>query len=916
MPSLGTYGNNIPPKVAAEALVAALKGWNKTDSSAPSQLPSTEASSTVTATSVSKIAKSTSSSISFLVEAMHSSTPSSSALVVSGHGGGVCHLSVLLCEHQDTPMSVEPLLACAAADGETSDRYNFLSIEDKVVPAEATLAEIRSCDHNNITTVLVDAMQKPNVSEKQNEIEKIEYEGNVRVEMLEVDKQAAVAGEDYGRAQQIKEEMELIKNEVSEAIVAAQAEIHAAAAAAVEASIVAALENIAVTAAKEISEIESELARKLSEMEATKIECVEVEDYGKALEIKNEIHRLMEQAKYDISQVRSRAEAETSVAASATATETAEAASREILPHVGVHHNGSHSRSGCVDVLVVECNWRLAPKANRLSAALHNACEHVTKEMQDPEERANQSHGRNNPPPSLQLLPTAVHAGALLGHTAAEVEHCYPIKVPHWCVLAKSPSGGAEVDGGGLTSTKDQAESSVPASVSSNNAVNNDSRDITTTDETILRPKWVLYVRPPNLNAGRGDVVTPVEGVTAEDAARLALERTYRNVFNTVAILYARDEIDCGSDISSISKIEDSCRGSDDFFERSSRFGLYHHPGKAQASADWRRALWRFMPIGEQVDKGARELAVSSSSPLPKKTKSAEVFYEDEDVVVVYDGFPKARVHLLIIPKRSCVDAATPSELTPAALPGLIRVHALANDLKHHLEQLAACIATRPNPHGSCHNGIEESTIAATLGSNGCMRNLLLGGLVPLRLGYHASPSLEPLHLHLISGDFDSPCLKHKKHWNSFQPPFFVSPVDIEAALNNQAASSYLTPVETNSTSMADLLPPSRSTSRTDAGRGNERTGGAQRVTSIATERRFRTILEAPLRCAESSLCRCSKSFANLPALRAHLAKALEKCERRLKLRHTDKQCSFPVQDAAADFSTTKTAKAAPSGRP
>lgn len=39
---------------------------------------------------------------------------------------------------------------------------------------------------------------------------------------------------------------------------------------------------------------------------------------------------------------------------------------------------------------------------------------------------------------------------------------------------------------------------------------------------------------------------------------------------------------------------------------------------------------------------------------------------------------------------------------------------------------------------------------------------------LPCRCGYHAIPSLQPLHIHIISQDFDSPALKKKQHWNSF----------------------------------------------------------------------------------------------------------------------------------------------------
>nr|BAE87889.1 unnamed protein product [Macaca fascicularis] len=42
------------------------------------------------------------------------------------------------------------------------------------------------------------------------------------------------------------------------------------------------------------------------------------------------------------------------------------------------------------------------------------------------------------------------------------------------------------------------------------------------------------------------------------------------------------------------------------------------------------------------------------------------------------------------------------------------------------------------------------------------------------RLGYHAIPSMSHVHLHVISQDFDSPCLKNKKHWNSFNTEYFL----------------------------------------------------------------------------------------------------------------------------------------------
>lgn len=42
------------------------------------------------------------------------------------------------------------------------------------------------------------------------------------------------------------------------------------------------------------------------------------------------------------------------------------------------------------------------------------------------------------------------------------------------------------------------------------------------------------------------------------------------------------------------------------------------------------------------------------------------------------------------------------------------------------------------------------------------------------KIGYHAEPSMQQVHLHVISTDFHSPALKNKKHWNSFTTEFFI----------------------------------------------------------------------------------------------------------------------------------------------
>lgn len=59
-----------------------------------------------------------------------------------------------------------------------------------------------------------------------------------------------------------------------------------------------------------------------------------------------------------------------------------------------------------------------------------------------------------------------------------------------------------------------------------------------------------------------------------------------------------------------------------------------------------------------------------------------------------------------------------------------------------------------------------------------------------MAIGFHAVQSMAPLHIHIISRDFDSSCLKNKKHWNSFNTEYFI-PLDklIEAVKAAKGAS-------------------------------------------------------------------------------------------------------------------------------
>lgn len=106
--------------------------------------------------------------------------------------------------------------------------------------------------------------------------------------------------------------------------------------------------------------------------------------------------------------------------------------------------------------------------------------------------------------------------------------------------------------------------------------------------------------------------------------------------------------------------------------------------------------------------------------------------YKDDQVVVIKDKYPKARHHWLVLPWAS--------------------ISSLKVVTSEHLELLKHMHA------------VGEKVIADFTGSS----------KLRFRLGYHAIPSMSHVHLHVISQDFDSPCLKNKKHWNSFNTEYFL----------------------------------------------------------------------------------------------------------------------------------------------
>nr|CCC89808.1 conserved hypothetical protein [Trypanosoma congolense IL3000] len=124
-----------------------------------------------------------------------------------------------------------------------------------------------------------------------------------------------------------------------------------------------------------------------------------------------------------------------------------------------------------------------------------------------------------------------------------------------------------------------------------------------------------------------------------------------------------------------------------------------------------------------------------------QRKPASRVLYKDPQCIVVNDAFPKSRMHCLVMPLD----------------PSLGSLNDLRTDhvpLLQHLMDVA------------------EKYVLFTR-SDGVSREAGLQ-LLEFMVGFHSLPSLPQLHMHLISRDFDGPCIKTKKHYNSFATAFFL----------------------------------------------------------------------------------------------------------------------------------------------
>ena len=158
----------------------------------------------------------------------------------------------------------------------------------------------------------------------------------------------------------------------------------------------------------------------------------------------------------------------------------------------------------------------------------------------------------------------------------------------------------------------------------------------------------------------------------------------------------------------------------------------YNNPGKAAAKPGPGLAALRTLMADLRK--------ILKSGTISDVLSDPRVFYCDAKVVLVYDAYPKGTVHLLGF--LLAEDVKEVDALRPVHIEALKHLHSVCNAAVQHIG------ANPGKKSGYAQMGYQ--------------------------IGYHATPSLQPLHVHVMTTDVAVPCLKNRKHYESFCPPHFI----------------------------------------------------------------------------------------------------------------------------------------------
>ncbi|KAK5113729.1 hypothetical protein LTR85_010746 [Meristemomyces frigidus] len=152
----------------------------------------------------------------------------------------------------------------------------------------------------------------------------------------------------------------------------------------------------------------------------------------------------------------------------------------------------------------------------------------------------------------------------------------------------------------------------------------------------------------------------------------------------------------------------------------------------------------------------------------PASFPQSRVVYYNEEFVVINDLFPKASVHLLILPRDTTKNVLRPQDAfdDPAFLAKCREEeNKVRGIVASELRRKFGAYSASDKPHLAA---LESDDPPSALPAGRDWDKEIISGI-------HANPSMTHLHIHVLSRDMVSECMKKRNHYLSFTTDFLVN---------------------------------------------------------------------------------------------------------------------------------------------
>ncbi|KAI0447538.1 HIT domain-containing protein [Xylaria telfairii] len=164
----------------------------------------------------------------------------------------------------------------------------------------------------------------------------------------------------------------------------------------------------------------------------------------------------------------------------------------------------------------------------------------------------------------------------------------------------------------------------------------------------------------------------------------------------------------------------------------------------------------------------------------PASFPASRVIYHNESFVAINDLYPKSTIHTLLLPRSSRsrlhpFDAFEDPEFLASVQAETARLKRLtAKELQRRYGRFSA----QEKEREAVLNGDVEWDDEAPLPVGRDWEKELL-------VGVHAHPSMNDLHVHILSRDMISECMRYRKHYQSFNTPFLIDVAEFPLATDD-----------------------------------------------------------------------------------------------------------------------------------